>query len=79
MLNVLENVSSCYIDDIVIHSKEWTDYVKMIREVMERLRRSGLTVNAKKCVWGVAEIEYVGYKVGRGRVTVPELSSLYEH
>ena len=40
---------------------------------MSRLRQFGLTINAKKCVWGVAEIEYLGYKEGRGKVQIPEL------
>ena len=73
VLNVLEQVSSCYIDDIVVHSKVWSDHIRQVRNVMSRLRQFGLTVNAKKCVWGVAETEYLGYKVGRGKVQIPEL------
>ena len=73
VLNGLEQVSSCYINDIVVHSKVWSDHIRQVRNVMSRLRQFGLTINAKKCVWGVAEIEYLGYKVGRGKVQIPEL------
>jgi hypothetical protein len=40
---------------------------------LERLKKFGLTVNSKKCVWGVAVIDYLGYTVGRGKVRIPEL------
>ena len=73
VLQGLEPFSSCYIDDIVVHSKEWGDHVKHIREVLERLKKSGLTANFKKCVWGVAEIEYLGHRVGKGTVGIPDL------
>ena len=58
---------------IVVHSKVWSDHIRQVRNVMSRLRLFGLTINAKKCVWEVAEIQYLGYKVGRGKVQIPEL------
>ena len=68
-----EQFANCYIDDIVVHSKTWEDHVKHIRTVLEQLKQFGLTANPKKCVWGVAEIEYLGYMVGRGKVSIPQL------
>ena len=40
---------------------------------MERLKQFGLTANPKKCVWGVAVIDYLGHTVGRGKVRIPEV------
>ena len=73
VLQGLEQFSACYIDDIVVHSNNWADHVRQIREVLERLKKFGLTVNLKKCAWGVAEIEYLGHTVGKGRVSIPDM------
>jgi len=73
VLQGLEQFSICYIDDIVVHSKQWEEHVKQIREVLERLKKFGLTANPKKCVWGVAEIEHLGHRVGKGKVCIPEM------
>ena len=41
--------------------------------MLDRLRQYPLTTNPKKCVWGVAVIEYLRHKVGSGKVNNPEL------
>ncbi len=67
VLNGLEQFANCYIDDIVVHSKTWhnhVEHVEHVRAVLVRLKQFGLTANAKKCVWGVAEIGYLGYNYG---------------
>ena len=73
VLQGLEQFSTCYIDDIVVHSSDWGDHIKQVREVLDRLKAFGLTANPKKCVWGVAEIEYLGHRVGKGKVSIPEI------
>ena len=73
VLEGLEKFSSGYIDDIVVYSREWKEHVEQVREVLDNLRQFGLTANHKKCVWGVATIEYLGHKVGMGKVCIPEL------
>jgi hypothetical protein len=71
VLQGLEQFATCYID---VHSCSNTwEHVKHVREVLERLKKFGLTVNSKKYVWGVAAIDYLGYIVGRGKVRIPEL------
>ena len=44
--------------------------------MLQRLRQFGLTANPQKCMWGVAEVEYLGYKVGEGKVSVPGVRSV---
>ena len=41
---------------------------EQVRVVLERLKQFGLTANPRKCVWGVAVIDYLGHTVGRGKV-----------
>ena len=39
-------------DDIVISTKDESDHVSVVEEVLRILSESGLTLNAKKCVFG---------------------------
>ena len=69
---VLERVDQASSWYIYVYNREWGD-IKQIKEVLKILHMYRLTANPKKCVWGVAEVEYLGYKVGKGKVRVPEL------
>ena len=73
VLQGLEQFSSCYIDDVIVYSVSWDDHICQLRQVLGRLKQYGLTVNPNKCVWGVAELEYLGHKVGKGKVSIPKL------
>ena len=42
--------AAAYLDDIVIHSKEWDTHLQQIRAVLGALREAGLTANPKKNV-----------------------------
>ena len=79
LLQGLKDETSCYIDDIVVFSEEWDEHLGQIRNVLQRLRQFGLTANPQKCMWGVAEVEYLGYKVGEGKVSVPEIRIVALH
>jgi Mg2+ and Co2+ transporter CorA len=41
----------CYIDDILIHTKDGVDYMALVKEVLEHLRKNFLYANGKKCVF----------------------------
>ena len=72
---VLEPCSSFalpYIDDIVIFSKNWKEHVGHVREVLSRLREAGLTASLRKCTWGGKVVEFLGHKLGDGRVSIPD-------
>lgn len=53
----------CYIDDILIASRDPQQYKKHIRVVFDRLRKHGLSINASKCVFGQTHVEYLGYEI----------------
>ena len=35
VLEGLEKFSSCYIDDIVVYSREWKEHIEQVREVLD--------------------------------------------
>ena len=66
------DVASAYIDDVIIYSTTREQHLADIRTVLDRLRQAGLTAKPTKCSWGKEVVEYLGHKIGRGRVAVPE-------
>ena len=64
-----KNISQVYIDDIVIFSSTWVEHCAHIDLVLGRLKSAGLTANAKKCQWGLTEVEFLGHVVGQGKVS----------
>ena len=61
-----------YIDDIIIFSKDWDEHVRHVRQVLQVLRDAGLTASPRKCVWGGKVVEFLGHKLGDGRVSIPD-------
>lgn len=67
-----EDMADSYIDDLVVFSRTWEEHLQHLRQVLERLRRHGLTAKPSKCEWGAGSLTYLGHSVGHGRVSVPE-------
>ena len=57
-----------YLDDIVIHTKDFEQHVHALREVMSRLQNSGLTIKPSKCQIACSEIEVLGHVVRPGEI-----------
>ena len=57
---------SCYVDDVLIHTRSWEEHVRVLHEVFTRIQKAGLTLKAAKCHIGYKHIEYVGHHVGQG-------------
>ena len=59
----------CYIDDLLIITREsFEDHLKKLREVLRRLQKAGLRINAAKCYFVMPEIEYLGYILTRNGI-----------
>ena len=62
-----------YIDDIVIMGETFTEHVKNLATVLERLKQAKLKLKLKKCHFAELEVEYLGHVVsGRGLATDPK-------
>lgn len=62
----------CYIDDIIIMSESVGEYHRRLRLVFNCLRKHGLTINVKKCNFGVPEVQFLGYTINSNSVTAIE-------
>ena len=70
-----EEFTAALLDDIIVFSETWEQHLQHVREVLERLRKAGLTAKSSKCRFGMEEVEYLGHVVGGGRVK-PALSKI---
>ena len=65
LMDGLEYVRA-YIDDLLCITKgSWRDHLEKLEEVLKRVSRAGLKVNAKKSFFGRNELEYLGYWITR--------------
>ena len=55
----------CYLDDILIASRNETEHGAHIREVLSRLQSYGVTLNVDKCSFGKAELSFLGHWVSQ--------------
>ena len=68
LIRGIEDYAGAYVDDLTVFSASWEDHLVHLREMLERLRRAGLTIKPKKCRFGMEETEYLGHIVGNGMV-----------
>jgi hypothetical protein len=65
MDRVLHGLPWCfwYLDDIITASGSWSDHFNHLQQLFDRLRQFGLVINADKCVFGAAKVEFLGHEV----------------
>ena len=62
---VLQGLHFCYtyIDDLLIASTSPEEHKLHLRLVLERLYNHGILINPTKCVWGAAQLDFLGHHV----------------
>ena len=61
-----------YLDDLVIISGSSNEHLQHLELVLKRFSDAGLTVNLKKCHFGVEECTYLGHTIGHGRTSLEQ-------
>ncbi len=64
-------MSGCYIDDVLIYSRNWEQHLIDLRNVLRCIRDAGLKVKMRKCSFGKQKLRYLGHLIGEGVVSVP--------
>ena len=59
-----------YLNNILIYSETYADYMRHLRAVLARLRQFALYASRKKCEFFVKEVEYLGYIVSVAGVAI---------
>ena len=71
MMNyVTSGLAGCevYLDDVVVYSNTWEEHLDRLRALLVAIERARLTINLNKTEFGHAEVEYLGHKIGGGKV-----------
>jgi hypothetical protein len=50
-----------YLDDVLVYATNDEEFLERLRIVFERFRQFNITLNPKKCYFGLAEVEFVGH------------------
>ena len=52
-----------YVDDILVTGATSKAYLQALEEVLNRLQRSGMLVNRKKCKFLAPSVDYLGHRI----------------
>ena len=68
--NAIANIpyTAVKVDDILLSGKTNTDHLENIEKVFRVLKEIGATVNKKKCMFFVKEIEYLGFIINKNGI-----------
>jgi hypothetical protein len=66
----LHNFVTTYLDDVCIYKHTMEEHMEHLRVVLLRFKEEGLKLRLKKSFVGLQEMEYFGYTVSAGRVSV---------
>ena len=59
-----------YLDDITIFSKKREEHAFHLKQIFERCRKYGISLNPKKCVFAVTEGKLLGHIVSKTRISI---------
>ena len=59
-----------YLDDITIFSKRRGEHMFHLRQILERCRKYGISLNPKKCVFAVTEGKLLGHIVSKKGISI---------
>jgi len=59
------DIALCYIDDIIVFSKSFTQHLIDLRKVFLRLRHANIRLKPSKCKFGSPEVKYLGHVISR--------------
>ncbi len=61
--DILDIYVVVYLDDILVFSKNESDHVAHVQEVLRRLQDNNLSVKAEKCAFHVPTVDFLGYVI----------------
>jgi hypothetical protein len=66
----LDDFVVCYLDDILIFSKNENDHEKHIRMVLQKLRDFGFYAKFEKCIFHQPQVEFLDYIISEEGLSI---------
>jgi len=63
LLKGMDNVEN-FIDDVIVYTDTWDYHVKLVKDVLQRLKDANLTMRPSKCFVGYGSLECLGHVIG---------------
>ncbi len=61
LAGMLCSIVELYLDDILVYASDENEFIVRLRSVFDRFRQHNITLNLKKCSFGLEEVEFVGH------------------
>ena len=69
LLQDMDNVE-CYIDDLIVYTKDRATHLQVLDKLLEKLRQAGLVIRPTKCVFGSKSVEVLGHFIGENCISI---------
>lgn len=66
--NLRNSIAMCYLDDILIPSKDFQEMLSRLRLVFQALREANLTCRLSKCEFCSRKVDFLGFVIERGQL-----------
>ena len=67
ILHPLKEFTDSYVDDISVFSDLWRHHLSHLEKFLMTIKKSGLTLNLKKCSFAQKEVRFLGHIIGSGQ------------
>lgn len=68
ILSGMQGYAVAYLDNIVVYSPTWNQYLSHLEDILNRLLLTGLTIKKSKCHFAKAKCTFLGHVVGQGQI-----------
>ena len=57
-----------YVDDVLGHTSDWSEHMKVLRDFFERVQKANLSLKPSKCKTGFAEVDFLGHTLQKDTI-----------
>lgn len=59
-----------HMDDILIFAESTEEHDRILREVLRRLEKEGITLNKSKCLIGMESVTFLGHRISKEGIEI---------
>ena len=71
LLQDMDNVE-CYVDNLIVYTKDWAAHLQVLDKLLEKLRQVGLVIRPIKSAFGSKSVEFLRHSIGENCISINE-------